>query len=333
MKFDLMVYSRGVERLDGYQLFTAPSYWSEKMTDYMARFNELRDADLENPLAADPQSWSKTYLFVCLPPPYCCALLRCVRAEGSTSGTWLEDFMNRPIWSVEGICCPPEQREYFFALLPSLLLWMEQNPCSLYQSLRDSRMKQNTIEIPPELVINPYSEESPPEIISTVFPEEAQQNNWLALCHKIYVSAQPFPFLYGTLAEAFAGQLGKEYGIQEIFCPSAPEMELDTAADPFRRRKFISKRKSKHKSYKYQLGLRFRQDGKASARCWEIQEEKRQTESMQSGWKPVNQEDGLPMIQLVSEAYGVREFVRKMHWDVSADTAETHLLYTFRKEE
>lgn len=31
MKLDLLVYGRGQERLDGYQLFAAPSYWRDEM--------------------------------------------------------------------------------------------------------------------------------------------------------------------------------------------------------------------------------------------------------------------------------------------------------------
>ena len=120
MKLDLMVYGRGVERLEGYQMFAQPPYWTEQMLLYLSDFNELSSAISRkeaDPAAfvLDDNPWADTYLFICMPPPYCCALLRCTRVEGDTPGTWLKEVRNQDIWSTEGWCCPFDQREQFFA--------------------------------------------------------------------------------------------------------------------------------------------------------------------------------------------------------------------------
>lgn len=117
MKLDLLVYGRGQERLDGYQLFAAPSYWRDEMLMAMGAFNDLwTHGDLSDTereaFAAEPNSWGKTYIFVYMNEPYCCAFLRCTRVECDTEGTWLKEARNFDIWSMEGVCCPFEQRDF-----------------------------------------------------------------------------------------------------------------------------------------------------------------------------------------------------------------------------
>jgi len=334
MKFDLIVYGRGVERLDGYQLFASPSYWTEEMLMYLTSFSQLwSDIDDET---KKPEAWSKTYLFVCLPPPYCCTLLHCVRVEGKTPNTWLSDDKDREIWSLEGWCCRPEQRDYFFPLLPSLILWMEQNHTSLYHRLQHQEIS-TTLELPEQLIFNPYSQATPPELLDVILANENEKWNWLALCQKIYLSIQPFQFLYGELAQEFAKQIAHEYQIQEIFSSGSPEMEHPPASDPLQKMNLIAKQDRERMEHTYHLRLHLTMEHKKNrdfqARRWGIYERKEENDILESPWSSINPEQGIPMIQLLGEADGVRDFAKKMQWETSLDTAEAHQLYTFKKED
>lgn len=336
MKLDLMVYGRGVERLDGYQLFAAPDYWTEEMLIHLTDFSQLwTESNYEN--EKDFEAWSKTYMFVCLPPPYCCALLHCVRVEGDQPNTWLTDEKNREIWSLEGWCCPTGQRDYFFPLLPSLILWMEQNRTSLYKRLRNGEI-QRTLELPENLVFNPYSENgSYPEALSTIIPHEKEQDNWFALGRKIYYSTQPFQFLFGQLADSFSKSIGQKYQIQQVFSSRNPDTENTPDYDPMQQMETITKlKKTQAVEHTYNLCLHLQPDKKMKEnsirRQWGIYENEG-ADIIQSAWIVTNSALSISMVKLLAEAEGIRDFARRIHWEVSPNTAEPHLLYKFKKEE
>lgn len=339
MTVDLMVYGRGQDRLEGYQLFAQPPYWTEQMLMTLDAFNELwtsgdlRDSQ-KNAFASGCDPWGRTYMFICMPPPYCCALLRCTRVEGDEPGTWLKEVRNFDIWSMEGICCPYEQRENFFAMLPSIICWLESDNSSFYGKLRLGAIGK-TVEIPEKYVFNPYSEESPPDELLELFHTEEARNAWYELYHKIYLSQQPFQFLFGPLADYFASQIGGYYGMQEVFstiCKNAREASV--LNDPFTQMGTITLHSPEREIHTYSLRLWIncnRKDG--NHRRWGIFEPNRSEyndDRYESRWQPFSSE--LAVLDIMAESESIRNYAKRMRWIVS-ESSEIHQKYTFIKED
>lgn len=339
MTVNLMVYGRGQERLEGYQLFAKPSYWTDQMLMTLGGFNELwTSGDLSDSqkaaFASDKNPWGKTYMFICMPPPYCCALLRCTRAEGDEPGTWLKEVRNSDIWSMEGVCCPYEQRESFFAMLPSIILWLENDNSSFYGRLR-SGVIGNNVEIPEKFVFNPYSDKYPPDELLDMFNTEEAKNAWYELYHKIYLSQQPFQFLFGPLADYFASQIGSYYGMQEVFSTiSKKERETSLHDDPLNMMEIITLQAPERERHKYSLRLWIRCNRKdGDFWLWGIYEPDPSGDSddkFKSRWQQFYSE--LDVLELIAEAESIREYAKRMRWTVS-ESGEVHQKYTFIRED
>lgn len=339
MKLDLMVYGRGVERLAGYQQFAAPAYWTEDMLMAMDRFNELwmggdQSDRLPEAFRTDDNPWANTYMFICMPPPYCCALLRCTRAEGDEKGTWLKEARNFDVWSMEGWCCPYEQRDRFFALLPSLLLWMRRDNSSLYGRLRRGTI-ESSVTLPEAVVYNPLLDVRPPEELLSILPDAAAQNSFIALNNCINQSSFPFQFIFGPLADYFNAEIGAHYGIQAVFS-TLQKPAVQEIPDAMRSIEYIRKRPLQKEFRKCILQYHHIQYGRnEQGRFWSVHDEKipdKQHNFLQSSEIFLDAEKGVEMQQLCAEAEIIRSLAKHLDMEVSTDKQQPHQYYVFRRE-
>lgn len=337
MKLDLLVYGRGQERLDGYQLFAAPKYWSDEMLIAMGSFNDLwTQGDLSNietkAFALESNPWGRTYIFVHMNEPYCCAFLRCTRVEGDTPGTWLKEARNFDIWSMEGVCCPFEKRGQFFAMLPSIILWFEKDNTSLYKRLKDGKIG-TTIEIPENLMYNPYtySNTPPSDELLNIIKNEQTKNKWLDLCSMINFASRPSHFLFGALAEYFAKKIGANYGVEYVFS-TINSRKTELPPDWLDKMEVIRPRQTDKQLIKGELYLSFEQNENGESEYkWQIIDTSSKEKNILIESKKQVMRDGFDLKELKAEAEAVRDFAQSIRWNVS-ETPDAKERYTFRME-
>ena len=342
MKLDLMIYGRGQDRLEGYQTFAAPPYWTEQMLMTMDRFNDLWNAgDLSasqpEAFAAEHNPWGKTYMFVCMPPPYCCALLRCTRVEGDEPGTWLKEVRNADIWSLEGVCCPFEQRENFIALLPSIILWLENDNTSFYGRMRKGTIGKQ-IELPEEYVVNPYAEGSVdiPQNLRRLFARDESLDALYELCESIKTATGPFHFLFGPLADHFNAEIGAHYGVTKVFSTLTGSVDNSMNTDPLMKMENTRKRDLTRRKLKYTLIVDMFRDKKTfTGYKWELRCIDYTADAEPIFSDEVNISSGvINMGYMFAEADMVRYFAKnQLCWENTNDVARPDLMYSFIKEE
>ncbi len=293
MTFDYLVYGRGITREDGFSLRTAPAYITSDLLMYLSDFQALGDEKVL-PNAAD-NPWADTWLFLCAPQYRCCLLLRVTRAEGDTPGTWLQEVRGKDVWSLEGFCVPIEQKELFFASVPSLLWWMHEEPTSLYCRDRN-KLLPNPAKLPADYFLNPYSDDPLPAALTPALK---------SLCQHIKVSPQPFDFLYGAAAQAFAEKLGGTYKLQRIFGENA----APPSSDPFNSMQITALAPDAEASAKFDLRLQFRADH--SQRVWSLG-------SLQSLPAECDAQSGIELAQLYAESTAACDFAKSMHWNAAS---------------
>ncbi|MCM1507915.1 MAG: hypothetical protein NC177_12405 [Ruminococcus flavefaciens] len=339
MKLDLLVYGRGQERLDGYQLFAAPEYWSDDMLIAMGAFNDLwTQGDLSNietkAFALESNPWGRTYMFVHMNEPYCCAFLRCTRVEGDTPGTWLKEARNFDIWSMEGVCCPFEKRGQFFAMLPSVILWFEQDNTSLYKRLKEGKIG-TTIEIPDNMIYNPYtySNTPPPAELLNIIKNEKTRNKWLDLCDMINSATRPSHFIFGSLAGHFAERIGSDYGVEYVFS-TTDDKKAEIPADWLNKMEVIKQKEVDRQSVKAELYLSFREnkDGEQERKWKIIDTSSEEKKIIIESERRLVYDYNFDLKKLKAEAEAVRDFAQSIHWGVT-ETPEAKERYTFRLEE
>lgn len=342
MKLDLMIYGRGQDRLEGYQTFAAPSYWTEQMLMTMDRFNDLwncGDLSASQPEAfsAEVNPWGKTYMFVCMPPPYCCALLRCTRVEGDEPGTWLKEVRNADIWSLEGVCCPYEQKENFIALLPSIILWLEQDNTSFYGRLRRGQIEKQ-IELPYDSIINPYAEGDVeiPRHLRDTFSSDNALDALYSLCQNIKYSSAPFHFLFGPLADYFNSEIGTHYGVTKVFSTLRANDSADTFSDPMMKMENTRKRDFSRRKLKYVLQMNTFKDKKiVVTRNWSLvcKDPNSTAEPIFSDTYTI-QDQTISVSELLAQADFIRSYAKhQLCWENTMDNSDAEMMFSFIKEE
>lgn len=339
MKLDLMVYGRGVERLAGYQQFAAPAYWTEDMLVAMDRFNELwmngdQHDHLPQAFANNDNPWADTYMFICMPPPYCCALLRCTRVEGDQPGTWLKEARNFDVWSMEGWCCPYDQRDRFFALLPSLLLWMQKDRTSLYGRLRHGRIA-TSIMLPEEIIYNPLLDVRPPEHLLALLLDDNTRSSFIALNNAVNQSSFPFQFLFGPLAEYFNAEIGAHYGIRSVFS-TLHGAAAEEFPDAMQRVNYIQERPIHREFHQCSLQYCPVHHGRGEEeRCWRVRDLQLTGEKqdfIRTAAEFFSTEHGVKMQRLCAEAEVLRDFAVHLEMEVSTNKQDPTQYYIFRRE-
>ena len=323
MKLDHLVYGRGVEQSTGYALQAAPPYVRQELLLYLSDLLELGDERLraEFPPGAASDPWADTWLFVCQPPPCCCAMVRMIRAEGEHAGEWLREVRGKTVWSLEGWCAPYEQRELFFALLPSVLHWMQEDNSSLYNRSRLHRITQQA-ELPEQFLYDPYTEEN------------TGDTAWDMLCRHIRLAPQPFPFLIGSLADFYAQRIGRRYGVGHVFPANAPAVP-ELPEDAFASVRYASLRQKAPVRRQYALRMQCEAAGKRDMqRRWVIREEdKPEDAQLASAWQSADREQGTAMAELLAESELIRGFAGRMGWETAPPTAPPEQRYRYSKEE
>ncbi len=343
MKLDLIVYGRGQERLEGYQLFAAPSYWSDEMLLKTGAFNELwTQGDLSGKepevYRFDKNPWGNTYMFFAQKSPCCCAFLRCTRVEGDEPGTWLKEARNRDIWSMEGVCCPFENREEFFAMLPSVILWLEHNNTSFYRRLKDGTIGKS-VEIPDEFFYNPYDiiNREPPESLDRIFSNSYAIDHWLELCRMISYAKAPFPFFFGPLSDYFKKNAGANYGIETVFSTiNGVQNDSGQIKDPFDSIELISEKKVDVKLDPCELCIKFGYDKESNIAHKFILNKLNDPEQktvVESDF--INPRSGFStdLLTLEAEAECVRDFSRSAGWNVNDAHDDITARYRIEVEE
>lgn len=340
MKLDLMVYGRGQQREDGYQMFACPPYWTDEMLYAMSEFNGLwTDSDRSNSQTAafaDYQNpWGHTYMFICMPEPYCCALIRCTRAEGDEPGTWLKEVRNYDIWSMEGLCCPYKKREMFWAMIPSIILYMERDNTSFYGRLRHGTIEK-TVEIPDELLYNPYQHDVMDEAMLNILHTENAKNKMVELCNTVEVSSAPVHFVFGPLSELFYKEVGNHYGVKEVFSTVSGGDKRDYV-DVLTKAEVISCKKSVVSTTEYKLVFGLDTEKKEVAeRFWKLSDlslNNGDDTSITGKKEPFNLENGVSMFNVMAEADAIIKFTQRLGWKQSDPDGGRGKKYTFIKEE
>ena len=316
MDLDLIIYGRGQERLEGYQTFTAPYYWTDDMLTAMSTFShmwsngDLSDAYPEKFTHSDP--WGRTYIFIAMPSPYCCALLRTTRVEGDAAGEWLKEVRNKEIWSLEGVCAPFERKEEFFAHIPSIILWLERDKGSLYKKFRSGAVSP-TFNIPDELMITPYDDSTDTEKFRDILSDSFDA--WDMLRNKIRCSNGMFHFLFGPFSECFFNSLRAPYNITEIF---PTECRKEAVHDPFEDMTFISRKTRAGVQKQHRLRI-ITDTGDMPRRCWQLYSpDSSDPADVLTSEPPFPiPENGIDVRRMLSETETIRLFTSKMQWETA----------------
>ena len=312
MELDIMIYGRGQERLEGYQTFTAPSYWTDEMLTAMSSFSHLwGNGDLSDSYPekfGGPDPWGRTYIFIAMPPPYCCALLRVTRVMGD-DGKWLREVRNQEIWSLEGICAPFDRKEEFFAHIPSIILWLESDKISLYK--RFMRDETRTLIIPDRLTINPYSDDSLSAEHEEILGDSATA--FKNLVNRIKYSNGIFHFLFGPFSECFYNPMRAPYNITELFSTDSEPVDI---SDPFDNIKLITRKTRVGMTKKHVLRL-LTDTGNMPRRCWQIYSPgSEDPDDVLTSEPPfVIPENGIDVFRMLSETETIKLFTEKMQWE------------------
>lgn len=313
MDIDVIIYGRGQERLEGYHTFTAPTYWTDEMLTAMNSFyhmwsnGDLSDAYPDKFTGADP--WGRTYIFIAMPPPYCCALLRTTRVMGD-DGSWLREVRNQEIWSLEGFCAPFERKEEFFAQIPSMILWLEKNKGSLYKRFSDEEIG-GVLTIPGDLMMNPYHDTPMPDSFGDILSDSKAA--WDMLVKKIRCSNGIFHFLFGPFAECFYNPLRFDYNISELFPTECRDEDIH---DPFDDMTLIS-RKTRIGNTKTHVLRMITDTGEMPRRCWQLYSpSSNDPEDVLTSEPPFPiPENGIDVRRMLSETETIKLFTFKMQWD------------------
>ncbi|MBQ4465030.1 MAG: hypothetical protein II916_03615 [Oscillospiraceae bacterium] len=335
MNVDFMVYGRGLSQSEGFALQAAPAFVRSEMLLYLSDFQALGDVRNMIPpeiLAKSPNPWADTYLFLCQPPPRCCVLLRITRAEGEAAGTWLKEVRGKDVWSLEGWCAPFEQRELFFALIPSLLLWSMEESRTLYNRSRNGEISLPA-QIPDAFLFDPYADEMLSADLRSDLAAKKALDAWKSLCTCIRNASQPFPFLFGPLAQEFAGTIGSTYGIGKVFQTLGMSPLPDAGEDPFEKIGLTNLQDVCTEQHLYTLRLHTEEAGRRElCRSWGIYEPANAPDDILTSSLADVPEDGILMSDLLAEAEQIRNFASQMQWSVTSGDAPPKRRYQFVKE-
>lgn len=334
MKFDYFVYGRGVQQQCGYELAHAPSYISMKVIEGLQKLYEIHCLNVD--LKKDVNAWEKSFMYLPINKLGCCILVRTVRIKSVETGEFENDFQNRPRWSLEGICCTLENESLFLACLPSVILWLNEHQRYSLYNMMCGGIISDVIEIPDDKIFNPYIKED-----VRAFMEGAEQNPCVdealkGLFMGLWQAGVPSSFFYGPLAPIMKAKIGGGYRIGAVFT-GAENTFSDNFAELYtvigiNDRMFNPKQISVTPYIRlYEKAI----DKKSTENTysWELQRSdnssKRYLCTKEKMWEP---EEGISVLELLSEHYGVMNFAKKMNWQVP-ELSDDSSSYVFIMEE
>ncbi|MBQ1464088.1 MAG: hypothetical protein IIZ18_04695, partial [Ruminococcus sp.] len=257
--------------------------------------------------------------------------------EGDEPGTWLKEVRNADIWSLEGVCCPYEQKENFIALLPSIILWLEQDNTSFYGRLRRGQIEKQ-IELPYDSIINPYSEGDVeiPRHLRDTFRSDNALDALYSLCQNIKYSSAPFHFLFGPLADYFNSEIGTHYGVTKVFSTLRANDSADTFSDPMMKMENTRKRDFSRRKLKYVLQMNTFKDKKiVVTRNWSLvcKDTNSTAEPIFSDTYTI-QDQTISVSELLAQADFIRSYAKhQLCWENTMDNSDAEMMFSFIKEE
>ena len=326
MEWDYFVYSRGREQNDGIKLRHAPDYVTgDIITGCQAIFRFVKTkGESRAELSADRYEWNNTWVFLALKNFGCCLLARVSRIEDYVTGEPVCDFQKRQTWSLEGLCCPYEQAGYFFASLPSALLWLKQNE---EHSLHTLMMTEGELrgrdkyEIPDNVVSDPEKDGK----IAADPQFRAENPDFMKaldiLAEMIYAAPAPFGFVFGTLARNVFEGVGKGYRltkyidtrdpgpgqIKDSFVIVPAEAAAEAAPAPM-------------KTTRYELMIQFFPDFKKGGAyewsVWELDNGRCREKVLSGDAVGFDMEQGVSVGELMAEAEYIRSLARRLGYEV-----------------
>lgn len=329
MKLEIMIYGRGVQQDDGYHMFVKPECWSENMLIFMDSFMDIKNGTSSDSIK---EAFAHTYVFVAKKEYNCCALIRNIGVKKENGG-WLTDAFNRMIWSFEGVCCQYKDRELFFAMLPTLIMWFENLNSSLYEKINRNEIS-NIVDINDDLMYNPYSG----QVINNQVFENFDENtkaSFLDLNAAIYCSKNVFNFAFGTLADKVMNEVGKAYGLSSVF----PTDRNYIGNEYFDYMKEITKAsviQRRNKGEEYILNYHLQYDkGEGWKRYWGLYPVNKNSkeESIKSEGNVINIEKGIDISILQAESEEAILFAKAIGMEQYDPNDNIAKKYRFRKGE
>ncbi|MBQ8790546.1 MAG: hypothetical protein IJZ51_04475 [Ruminiclostridium sp.] len=343
MKCDIFIYSRGVEQKDGFKIRTAPDYITDKVIQGCQGLFNIRsrcDVFADETENADEYAWNNTFMFLPIKQHGCCLLIRAVRIESAETGEYIDDFQGRPTWSLEGLCCTYDKLDYFYANIPSMLMWLRSKKKSSLCTMFNEGIISDSVVIPSEFDHNPMVEGALLPTAINIFSEDGHFVKVLDnLSRTISAAPTPFPFFFGTYAGQFLASVGRSYGVKTAFSTLTGETEepVDRFFEVYRPIRFNKNIKAGERKL-YVLRCRFNFDSKHKSEYkWVIYNNK----SINSGSEVIcsqpqefNFEKGVSLRELMSQGHSIRNFAENMGWEVPAyNIREIMGSYTFEKED
>lgn len=341
MNLDYFVYSRGVEQMDGVKIRHAPSYINGDVINGCQAF--LRFAKTKGEVTDDAYEWNNTFMYIPLKKYGCCLLVRAVRIEDYETGEYVNDFQNRPTWSLEGICCPYGQARYFFALLPSILTFMKMRECNSLHTLMTAGYIGDRLEIPDDMTYNAVCDMSASSFPG--FKEIAENGDEAAfvsalndLANMIHNAEEPVSLVFGTLAKQVYDGLSRGYKLQKFISTRPDGGQSEPIPDNFSP-KTIKLREtgiplSSSKRTEYVLKINIKPDYKnGGSYYWSLGDRNNRTAENVLASDPIqfNMETGLSTIKLLAEASFIRDMAISLGWEVQPFSKESLNNYIFIK--
>lgn len=333
MEWDYFVYSRGVDRTDGYSLRIGPDYlplkaciaFLEKVL--MNYDSSSRDTGKHNVFSLYPDARKDSFVYVNVEKGKSCILMRTIEIC-SPDGTRLRDFQGRELWSLEGICCPFEQRYEFFSTLPSLILALKRDEDILHTHFQNGDKKY---VIPDDLLFNAYADLPVPQAAYTIMQDEAEQILFQKFVNSILCSEEPHSFAYGALAKdylSFVGGLYKFNTAFDLFDRSERE-PVDNFFDSYRPITLKSSANVKKTELVLECGIMPNKDKDSDKFIWRIRSVSDNSEPYELYSRPESfyAESGKLMGELMAKAAAVETFASQMLWEQSRDSS-----YKYYKE-
>ncbi|MBQ7989933.1 MAG: hypothetical protein IJ251_02645 [Oscillospiraceae bacterium] len=310
MKADVFIYGRGKDRLEGFQTFAGPDYFTDDMLSAMMGFYGMHDeGDMSSAypeLFTGDDPWGRTYIFIAMPDPYCCALLRTTRVKDAQGG-WLTEVRGKEIWSLEGLCAPFEDKEEFFALAPSLILWLESDRRSLYERFMADEIGASA-DIPDGYFVDPYREGTCDAAYEVMGDEYAA---WKQMVSEIRFANGIDHFLFGAMAEVFAPALRSDYNITAVYGKSTKVTDLH---DPFEDIHLVTEKTLSGRQRKRDLIFTARDINSGDPHYrWEIHSSEVLEDPLTAPLTPIPA-SGINVYEMLAEADTIKLFTDKLGW-------------------
>lgn len=323
MELDYFVYSRGVSQADGYAFRIAPDYIPQKACiAFLDKTNKNSDNPIwknngNTPFELFPDARKNSFVYVDVEKAKSCLLMRTVPIC-SENGTQMVDFQGRLLWSLEGICCPYEQRFEFFSALPSIILALKQDRRTLHDCFEEGLEK---FHVPDELLFNAYAGCDFPKQCFDIITDKSEQTEFINLANSIFASAEPFSFYYGALAKCFCALTGSMYKISLCydFIHAAEKEYKDSFLDRYRSFDINVQTAAQRTELVLECGIHTKKD--EDDFIWRIRSapDSPEQHELYSTLEPINAEYGKRMVDLLARAESLRDFAAKMLWEVSGD--------------